>query len=463
MSIIKAQNIGLLLDEPQTYSISDSSAGSTTLSVKNLTGFTTNQILMLGFLGGQGTEIVKTHASTPPSGSTITLASATIFSHSASTTITAMAYDQVEFSNAATSAGSKTVFATTNISANSDFTIYNDTTNSSGYYFARFKNSILLSFSAYSDPIPVSGYTQQSARSVINSALGMINKSTNVTLTDSYAFQEIDNCQMETLRQMKRWSWMQKFDQNVGTLTTGQWRVALPTDCDDQNTNKSIYNFKIGKGTNIAWVDKEKWNYLTQGICHTTLLLNISLGNTTVTLTDSSNFDDTGTLAIGGNTYSYTANSRSTGILTISAATTINTAGQDVFQGAATGEPLYWTTFGGYIYFYPTLGPTYNNRTAYLDYYSSIIRTVTDTQTLVVPDPTTVQYYLAWKFMLRMNNGEDTEGSDSKYKLYITGREEMKKKESMNRTFQLKPLQNKFTMANGDPRSIRLGNFSVNA
>lgn len=461
MSILRIKNLDLLLDEPKSYISSDTASGVSTLNVKNLTGFTVNQLLVIGFVGFQGSEIVKTHGTTAPSAGVITLASTTIFPHSSGTTINAIEYDQLEISIASTKTGTKSVLTTVSISINSDTTNYNDTANSSGYYFGRFKNSITGAFSNYSDPIPLTGYTQISARSIIDSALGAINKKTSLILSDEFAFTEIDNCQIEVLREMKRWSWMQKFDQNIGQLSTGQWKVALPADCDDQNTNKSIYNFKIGKGTNITWVDKEKWNDLIENVSHTTLANSISVGNVSITLTDSSNFDDSGTITIGANTYSYTANNRSTNVLTISASTTTNTSGDDVFQGATTGNPQYWTTFGGYVYFYPVLNSTYNQRDAYMDYYSSLIKTTTDTQTIIVPDPMVVNYYLQWKFMLKQANGEDTLGSDSKYKNYIARRDTMKRKESLNRTFQLKPLQNRFRMNSDDPVSQRLGNFSL--
>lgn len=463
MSIVKIKNINLVIDGINTYLSSDTASGVSSLNVKNVTGFTTNQLILVGFLNFQGSEIAKTHSSTVPASGVITLNGSTSFPHSSNTSVTAISYDQVEISTATTISGSKTVLSTVSVSVDSDTTTYSDVTNASGYYFARFYNSITAQFSSYSDAIPTTGYTQLSARKIIDSSLLAINKKSSVLYSDAFAFNEIDNCQMEVLREMKRWSFMQKFDQSLGQLTTGQWRIALPTDCDDQNTNKSIYNFRIGQGGNITWVDKEKWNYLIQGIAHTTLANSISVNDLTITLTDSANFNQTGTITIGSNTYTYTANNQTSGVLTLSSAsTTSNTAGQDVFQGATTGNPEYWTTYGGYLYFYPVLNNTYNQNEGILDYYSSLIQTTTDTQNIVIPDPVLVQYYLQWKFMIRANNGEDTLGSDAKKAEYISRRDTMKRKESLNRTFQLRPLQNRFKMTSDDPASVRLGNFSIN-
>ena len=459
MTLVKIKNIDLILDQNSTYLTTDTAAAVGTLSIKNITGFAINQLLLLGFLNFQGSEIVKTHASTAPSGSTITLAANSVYPHSASTSVTVIGYDQVEISVASTITGSKSVLGTISISVDDDYTIYNDTSNSTGYYFARFKNSITSGFSAYSDPIPNTGYDQFSARTVIDKSLGMINKKTSSTFSDSFGFEQIDNCQMECLREFKRWSFMQKFDANLGSVYTGSWRLPLPTDCDDQNTTKSIYNFRIGNGSNVTWVDKEKWNELLQGVSHTTLLTNIALNDITITLTDSSNLEDSGVVLIGANYYTYTANNRTTGVLTITASTTTATAGADVFQGATMGTPSYWTTFGGYVYFYPLIDPTMNARDAYMDYYTALVQTTTDSQKLIIPDPVLAQFYLAEQYLLRQNSGEPTLGSDAYHKKFLIRLDTMKKKESMNRTVVLKPRLNRFRMEDEDSRSIRTGSF----
>lgn len=461
MAFVNIRNQDLILSTPVTLLTANTVASATTLTVKNIQGFSTNQILLIGIIGNQGAEIVKTHASTPPSGTTITLAAATQFPHSSSTAVTVMLYDQVEISTATTATGSKSVLGTLNIFADSYSTNFNDTANSTGFYFARFKNSITSTFSVYSSPIPTTGYSQFSARSIIDNALDMINRTIGQTFTDDYAFKQLDNCQMECIRELKRWSFMQKFNFSLGEVTTGQWKVALPVDCDDQNSNRSIYNFKIGTGTNMNWVDKEKWNEIIQSVAHTTLANNISIGDATITLTDSSDFTQTGTVAIGANNYTYTANNQSTGVLTLSViSTTTNTAGQDAFFGASQGMPYVWTTYGGYIYFYPTLDSNMNQQNAYLDYYSSLILTTTDTQTIVLPDPTVVQYYLAWKFLLKQANGQTNDEIDAMRQLYLERRAKMIQKETANRTFQLKP-QNRQSSYNDDDAATRLGNFNT--
>jgi hypothetical protein len=185
-------------------------------------------------------------------------------------------------------------------------------------------------------------------------------------------------------------------------------------------------------------VDKEKWNDIMRGTAYTLLALPISLNDTSIVLNDSSDFGDGGTVQIGSNIYAYTANNRSTGTLTITAATTTDVAGADVFEFPNMGEPLYYTIINGYFYHYPIMGTTQPNRNYVLDYYKKMVPVVNDSDETVLPDPTLVQYYLAWKFLLKINNGEDTNASVLMYQRFVASKKNLKDKETLGRTFRFK-------------------------
>jgi len=465
MSLIKAitNNTNLTIGAIRTFLTTNTPAGVTALSVKNITSFADDQILVIGQFGNEGTEV--SYVSGTPSGSAMALDSATNFPHSTDTPVIVIDFDQVEFSHADTVTGSKTVLATINIVVDTpDFTRYNDTTYTTGYYFIRFKNSITNVFSDFSDPIPVTGYTQFTARYLIDAALGGINKKTSEVLSDSFAFVEIDNCQMETLRELKRWSFLQKFDQIIGQISTGSWKIPVPTDLDDQFTNKSIFSIKIGREWTLDWIDKDRWNRLTESMAYTTLASNILVSDATITLTDSSDFDSGGTVQIGANTYAYTANDTTTGILTLTdVSTTTNTAGQDAFEFPVIGLPTCFTIFGGFIWFDRVVAATYDGRNVYGDYYKKVDSISTDSQTIVLPDPLVVQYYLQWKFLLKLNNGEENQASLAKMANYTARRDKMKQKEVIGTTFVQKPRVNNWSLQsqfdNQDSKRIRDGNY----
>lgn len=457
---------------PQTLLVSNTASGVTSLTVKNSSGFSSTlyPYLIIGEIGNQGTEIVATTAISNIS--TITCG-ATSFPHSAGTPIYAIKYNQVEISWAGTVGGSKTVLVTTALTPDLSTTIYYDA-DSGAYYYARFKNQAGSTFSPYSDPAPVDGYTIYSARSIIDAALGEINKKTDDVLTDQFAFQMLDSFQTDVLKEQKRWSFMQSFDTIIGQFNVGEWKIALPTNIDDPDTNKSIYNVRLGANGRLTWIDKAKWDDFIFNLAYTTLADNLDIGDLVMTLTNSgdfnhiteSNTDGSGTVIIGGNSYNYSANDTATGILTLTTAiTSANTAviGQDVFQNANQGLPDYYTIFDGFLWYWPITASQYDGNNSYLDYYTKQLRIQHDSDEIVVPDADAASLYLQWKFLKKLNNGEETTGSASAMNNYIRRRETLKTKASKNRTFKMNPRFQNFAIQeqwnSGDPRFIRDGAF----
>jgi len=240
----------------------------------------------------------------------------------------------------------------------------------------------------------------------------------------------------------------------------------LTDDLDDENTNKSIYNIRIGTQQRLTWVDKEKFDEFQVGVAYTTLASILNVSDATMTLTDSSDFEDTGTVTIGAYTYDYTANNTTTGVLTLTSvvpASENQAAGADVFQGATQGLPQYWTTYGGYIYFNPITSSDYDGKNIYMDYYIKQISITTDAETIIIPDPTVVINYLCWKFLKKLANGEETPGSQSYMNNYLTRREKMKQKETLGTTFKMRPrvqnFANRSGLNDGTPRNIRDASF----
>jgi hypothetical protein len=452
---IRIPIVDLVVKNTKTFLTTDTASGSTSLTVKSTVDFDADDILLIGEPGNEGTEIITSLSSTTPY-VTMTISTATRFDHSANSFIRVIDYDEVEIASATALTATKEAITTPTLVGDSLETIATLTTPSTGFYFARFFNTKTNSYSPYSDGVPVAGYTLYMARSIIDNALRMINKTTSDVMSDEYAFSEINNCQIEVIREFKRWSFLQEFNANLGALTVGNWRVALPSDCDDQNTNKSVWNFRIAAEKNLIWRDKEQWNALTQSVIYSTLSSPIAVGTVSVYVTDSSDFADDGSFEARGLSYDYTANDRENGILTMTASTTTAISGDDIFQNASSGNPTYWTTHGGYAYFYPILSDSYDQRDGHMDYYKKMTEIVSDTTEIVLPDPTVVQYYLAWKFLLRQNSGKEDGASRSMYNQYVSRRERLKSKETMNRTVRLKPTLNELNMTSEDVEGRRV-------
>lgn len=459
---IRIPIVDLFKNNQQSFLTNDFASGVSAITIKNIGGFAINQILFIGSTGVESSEFIKTHGSTAPTGSTVTLLSATTQSHSNSDTVYVVPFDQVEIYNSATLTGAKTLLSTVTLDVQKE-TLYNDTASTTGYYFARFKNSITSAFSDYSDGVPLSGYPINSARYIIDSARDEFNKEQSELFSDEFGFKKINEAQMEVLRELKRWSWMQVFGATT-EASVGMWRIPLPVDIDDSNTIKSIYNFSLGKDRSMSWIDKSEWDKITQTVKYTQLASTLSVGNPTVTLSDSSDFDASGTIQIGASTLSYTANNKATGVLTLTAVSTVGFAsGYDVFQGASLGMPTYYTIFAGYVWHYPVVDSQHDKMDYSLDYYSQLVPVVSDTDTIIVPDPVMIKDYLVAKYIIRMNNGEDTEGSKSAMQSFDNRLIKLKQTETMNRKIILKQKSSRLMPltyeAYPDNKSIRTQGF----
>src|SRR3990167_11511243 len=75
----------------------DAAAGATSITVKSIIGAAINNILFFREPGSESAEIIATHASTSPSGNTVTLAATLVESHPAGTKIYIIRANQVRF------------------------------------------------------------------------------------------------------------------------------------------------------------------------------------------------------------------------------------------------------------------------------------------------------------------------------------------------------------------------------
>lgn len=456
----------LLVDSQTTFLTQDSPAGLIALQVQNTSGFATNQILLIGSPGQQNSEIIKISSTTAPANGVITLASATTQNHGSSTTIYVINYDTVEFSTAVNLQDPKMVLATLPISADTLETDFNDNFYNDGFYFARWFNTNTMLYSPYSDGVPLISYTKYMARSIIQGALGDINKDTSEVLTDEFAFQTVNLCQQEVLSQQKRWSFMALFDQEIGQVEAGGWSVECPDNLPEDQTNKYVYQIRIGKGRPLIWIDKEQFNKFLISVGYTTLKNPVLIGDASITLEDSGAFqEEQGTAWIGNQGFEYSANNRQTGVLTLNqVSTNAFAAGYPVFQGAQVGHPRYWTSWGGNIYFYPIADAHEAGLPILMDYYAEATEIKTDTDEIVFPDAALATYYCEWKFLLRLNKGQETPDSEAKQEQFNQRLTLLVQKNSLGRTFRLKPRINDWSRQMGfgtgeDPQRIRDGAF----
>lgn len=403
----------------ETFLTAEAASGVSALTVQSIKSFAVNQILLIGELGDENSEIIKTHAETAPTGSTITLASVLVHTHSPYTKIRVMLYDQVEISHAATKTGDKTVLATKDIQADAVETRYDDSAHSSGYYFTRYKNSIDSSFSDYSDPIPYTGYERNTVGFVINYALKRNKMPTFTDFVDyEFCIDEINACLQFITGKLKGWSKLLTTNYVAGQTVRGVHRITLPTDIWEDRGIKSILGVRIGTATDLTPKTISEMEEEMEGVIHTQVRTEAGAGDTTLEIDNSYDFKDSGTVNvyISGTLYAitYTAVTRSStaGVLTgipasgTGAITVTIPVDTDVWDGEAEGKPRYFTVDGdGKLVIWPIPSASYDNLNIFLDYYTGPTEVDSDTDTLDVARYDMAKYWLTWA--IRMQNKAD--------------------------------------------------------
>ena len=112
---IVVNNKDLIENADKSFLAADIASGVSSLTLESTQRFYTNQIIVIGEIGTERTEIIKTHAVTTPSGQTLTLASATARAHQRGDPVYIINYDRYELSHATTATGSKTTLTITGV------------------------------------------------------------------------------------------------------------------------------------------------------------------------------------------------------------------------------------------------------------------------------------------------------------------------------------------------------------
>lgn len=326
-----------------------------------------------------GSEIIKTHAATAPTGFTVTLASSTTKPHPKDTPVYIYAFDQIEFSHADTLSGVKSVLGSvTNLDPELDTMMYEDTTNTTGYYFTRYYNSITGIYSDYSDGIPYTGMPDNTFGYALDNAMNEL----GAKFTDKLTYGMCLGFGKQMLRlvrgKLKKWAKYQEYDYVAGTMSMGTRRFAMPSTCYDQNSDRSILTVRVADGTPLTYIDKSEYIQATKDIVYTEVATQAAVGATSLVLDDTSDLDDDGSIDVyvSGTKYTieYTVNTRSTNTLTVAAdqITVITTVDSPAIQGVEEGTPEFFSVWDGYIYTFPYITSDYSGRNLIMDFYTDI-------------------------------------------------------------------------------------------
>lgn len=392
--------------EPSTYLTDNAAAAAIGITVKNNVGFAQYDILLFEGFGSKNAELKKVNAAVS-AGSSITITGLT-FPHGFNTPVNKLLFDKVEVSGATTATGSKTVVATLDLNVSGPFTDCIVTGTTYAYYFARYYNSLASStyYGAYSDAISASDFTVNTVGYIRRLAFQNIDQDFAGKFKADWVYDQIYLCEEEVLKRKSRWSALVVRNYDLGNLATGDEKIALPSDIEDTQTNKSILGVRIGTRDNMGYIEWPEFEWIMQDVAISTNSL-VSVSETTVTLADSRDFADSGSIYYNGTSYSYTSNNRSTGVLSGFTAFTVSIpAGSNIWQNISLSEPRRFSVNNGYLYWDVPPSSDYNGRNVWIDYYKTATRPTSDGATPIFKNPQLYINFLEMAIKKKKNGGE---------------------------------------------------------
>ncbi len=403
------------------------------IEVKNITGFAISKYVWINPFQANA-EIVAVHAATAPTGGTITLAADTVFAHATGEPVYYVEFNQIEVSHASTLTGSKTVLATSGIIAREKEFIYLDTTQTTGYYFARYKSSVAATFGSYSDGVVYDGWATNTVGYMIQSSLNdlSIELSEKVSLDDCIRW--INKGLRDVKGKVRRWTEHFVYNYVAGQTSRGVNVVTLPTNIYDSESNLSIEQVRVGGDRGLIYLDPGSFDAQQDSVNVTKVRTQAVATDTTLAVNNSNDFDDAGTVHvyIAGVKYSieYTGVTRSAtaGVLTgipasgdgsISVTIPIDTY---VWQHEEEGKPTFYTVRNGQLEYWPLADASTDDQNVYLDYNTEVTEVNSQGDEIDYQRFDMLEAYLTWRMWCKSSNDgvlDKTSGFYTTFKEYL--------------------------------------------
>lgn len=422
MKTLYTQNTDLTRDKRFSYLTEDVNSTGTTFRIQSILGFeslttSSGQIVCIGEIGAERTELLRTSNTTAPSQSykEITLRDTMNFDHPQDTKVYIVDYNRVEAQWSATTGGSKSTLTAYPMQIMPDLieTVQTDTVQSTGFYFIRFNESIGNTNSDWSDPIPFAGYDDNMVFSIKQRALNKIGEEIDgKIITHTFLNEALWTARRFYHDSAGRRPFRRVFNKVIGTALTGSYRIDLPTDVDDPYTAQNIYGVRIGANANMGYYDKKEWDFDYRSRPHTILTAAYTTTSKDLYVDSARDMADSGSVSIEGTTISYSAKSNSGGTLRISTQGSWNcSSGSDVFQNVTYGLPDKFTVFAdplgsAYIYFNRPIDTAYVGMNIFADYYRDLPGYDSDADVLDEPSYDLYVDYLAYRIKERKNRGQ---------------------------------------------------------
>lgn len=354
-----------------------STAADTAFSFYDNNGFADNDWLIIGEIGRAKTEEVDVNGAVTR-GSDITLTNTTKFDHEIDDPVNRIQERAITIYGAATDGGAGTIIESVDAIASpiangvqiqwdkpyTEYTLISSDT-SYAFYYVVFTDGTTTS--SASDYVASTGLGANTVYELIRKALSRTNTEldaeANGKLTFDYLIKATDDAQSAITQYTddqgipKNWPFEIFTDKTSLSVVQGQVQYALSSLSSTikyPDSNQAIASLKFAT-VPLDYVDPSRYDDLMENRKHTQIASTAAVGATTITLDDTNELADSGTIRFRDNTVTYTSKNDSTGVLSgipASGTGSITTQGEvddDVWQGIGFGAPEVYTIIDGNI------------------------------------------------------------------------------------------------------------------
>lgn len=232
MITLSCDNRILTENAKYSYLVSNYASGVSAISIINASdGYATDSYLLLGNIGSESAEIVKI-ATVNTSTGAITLSAPTKFSHSESSRVTILQYNQVKFYYTTLETyATDTLLTTTDLHVSDWFTNYNDESHSTGFGWFVFYNETTALYSQNSNSLPYAGFDSDTVEDILNDFYSLLNNKELKLVTRRDALSWFNEGVSRVTNRLNRTN--AEFTASaLSTLTTvsGTYEYPLPSD-----------------------------------------------------------------------------------------------------------------------------------------------------------------------------------------------------------------------------------------
>lgn len=373
----------------------DSAAAAVALTVLDNEGWVDNDFFLVES-PGTATATIEQVTTVGNRGASFGVVGAMTFAHSIDAPIAKLKERQIRIMGADTLAGAQTqVVAATDITfSNAEYTEYFNTGPTFNFYFAEFYDG--TNYSTQSDGIAAktsSGYKNKVVQ-IIDRALRRRNVKESSKINYDLLLEDFNDAQ-DIITETKDWDF-ELASISSDMLVEHQQKYTPPTDLKYQESDRSLISLSIGNGSPLTYYD---WNeFLKEKISGTkfsTINGAVTAGATSITLDNSANFDDTGSIYVVGQSAAIAYTDNTSNVLTVAAdqVTATLADGVEVWQGVSESLPDSYTLYNEELYVYPLPSSDHTGKSIDYKYYKALTRAedINDT-TEITPTSLIIDY-----------------------------------------------------------------------